>query len=90
MIKIIFSLLSISMLFSGCVNKRGITAKYYSDCAEYYDLQGYYHKDCDEEDMITYREMKEAGKKVIDTGVDLTNEYLLNKQKEPVMQKNVW
>jgi len=48
---------------SGCVNKHGISAKYYSDCKEYYDLQGYYHKECGEDDIITYKEMKEAIKK---------------------------
>ncbi|MEA1918249.1 MAG: hypothetical protein U9N52_00270 [Campylobacterota bacterium] len=35
-------------LFSGCVNKRGISERYYNSCHEYYDLQGYYHKDCDD------------------------------------------
>lgn len=28
-------LIMVSMLFSGCVNKHGISAKYYSDCKEY-------------------------------------------------------
>ena len=47
-------------LFSGCVNKHGISAKYYSDCKEYYDLQGYYHKECGEDDIVTYKEIGEA------------------------------
>ncbi len=48
-------LLIITMfIFSGCVNKHGISAKYYSDCEEYYDLQGYYHKKCGDDDIITY------------------------------------
>jgi hypothetical protein len=46
-------------LFSGCVNKHGISAKYYSDCKEYYDLQGYYHKKCGDDDIVTYKEMEE-------------------------------
>ena len=33
---------------NGCVNKRGISHRYYNECKEYYDLQGYYHKECDE------------------------------------------
>ena len=49
-------------LFSGCVNKHGVSAKYYSDCKEYYDIQGFYHKECDD-DMITYDEMGEWFKK---------------------------
>lgn len=54
------SLLIITMFFlTGCVNKHGISAKYYSDCKEYYDLQGYYHKDCGEDDVVTYKEMGE-------------------------------
>jgi len=52
-------------LFSGCVNKHGISAKYYSDCKEYYDLQGYYHKDCGEDDIITYKKMGEVMDEVI-------------------------
>lgn len=56
-------LIMVSMLFSGCVNKHGISAKYYSDCKEYYDLQGYYHKDCGKDDIITYKEIGEALKK---------------------------
>lgn len=56
-------LIMVSILFSGCVNKHGISAKYYSDCKEYYDLQGYYHKECGKDDIITYKEMGEALKK---------------------------
>ncbi|MBA1433516.1 MAG: hypothetical protein FAF04_07995 [Epsilonproteobacteria bacterium] len=52
-----------TLFLSGCVNKHGISAKYYSDCKEYYDLQGYYHKECGEDDIITYKTMKEAIKK---------------------------
>ena len=52
-----------SILFSACVNKHGISAKYYSECKEYYDYQGYYHKECGEDDIVTYDEMKEFFKK---------------------------
>jgi hypothetical protein len=58
---LLFSLLILS--FSGCVNKHGVSLKYYSDCKEYYDLQGYYHKDCGKDDLMTYKEMKDALKK---------------------------
>ncbi|MDY0120939.1 MAG: hypothetical protein RBR54_03255 [Sulfurimonas sp.] len=65
MIKIV--LMSFIFLFlSGCVNKHGISAKYYSDCEEYYDLQGYYHKECGEDDILTYKEMQEGAGKVVD------------------------
>ena len=63
MTKLTFLLLLSSFIFSGCVNKHGISAKYYSDCKEYYDLQGYYHKECGEDDIITYKEMSDAFKK---------------------------
>jgi len=66
MIKTILLILSIFLL-SGCVNKHGISAKYYSDCKEYYDLQGYYHKDCGEDDIVTYKQISETGGKVVDT-----------------------
>ncbi len=51
-----------AFFLSGCVNKHGISMKYYSDCKEYYDLQGYYHKECGKDDAITYKEVKEAFK----------------------------
>ncbi|QSZ42481.1 hypothetical protein GJV85_10290 [Sulfurimonas aquatica] len=63
MIKITPYLLLLIVLFTGCVNKHGISAKYYSDCKEYYDLQGYYHKECGEDDLITYEQMKNVLKK---------------------------
>ena len=66
-------------LFTACVNKHGISAKYYSDCKEYYDLQGYYHKECGEDDIITYKEMGEGAVKLKDAFV--------GKKKN---DKNVW
>ena len=56
LISIIFTL----FLFSGCVNKHGVSLKYYSDCKEYYDMQGYYHKDCGEDDIVTYKAIGDA------------------------------
>ncbi|MDH4945171.1 hypothetical protein [Sulfurimonas sp. C5] len=55
--KISLTFILLLLSFSGCVNKHGISAKYYSDCKEYYDLQGFYHKDCGEDDIVTYKEM---------------------------------
>ncbi len=55
--------LVLSFLFSGCVNKHGISAKYYSDCKEYYDFQGYYHKVCGQDDIMTYKEMGDKFKR---------------------------
>lgn len=52
-------LASTLFFFSACVNKHGISAKYYSDCKEYYDMQGYYHKECGEDDIVTYKEIGE-------------------------------
>lgn len=79
MIKI-YLLILLTLLFSGCVNKHGISAKYYSDCKEYYDLQGYYHKECGEDDIITYDTMGKEIKKV---------KSLFVKEK-PQVQRNVW
>ncbi|MBN2815320.1 MAG: hypothetical protein JXQ67_01455 [Campylobacterales bacterium] len=61
--KTVLFLTLITLLFAGCVNKHGVSAKYYSDCEEYYDYQGYYHKECGEDDIFTYEEVKEALKK---------------------------
>lgn len=52
---------------SGCLNKHGVSAKYYSDCKEYYDLQGYYHNECGDDDIMTYKEIKERVQKTVDS-----------------------
>ena len=84
MIKIL--LITLSLLFTSCANKRGVSLEYYADCKEYYDLQGFYHKDCDDE-IITYKEayknVKETGGKVIDT-------FVGKKKEEPKPPPNVW
>jgi len=56
-------LTALFLIFTGCINKHGISAKYYSDCKEYYDLQGYYHKECGDDDIVTYKQMGDAFKK---------------------------
>ena len=62
------TLLILATLFlNGCMNKHGISAKYYSECKEYYDLQGFYHKECGEDDIVTYKEMGEFFKKKDET-----------------------
>ncbi|WP_324791679.1 hypothetical protein [Sulfuricurvum sp.] len=33
--------------------------RYYNDCEEYYDAQGYYHKQCDK-NLIDYKDIKEV------------------------------
>jgi len=75
----------ISFLFSGCLNKHGVSLKYYSDCKEYYDLQGYYHKECGEDDLRTYTEIRED----IDKGVDYIQSFYKEK-KETKPTPNVW
>lgn len=57
----IFLLAFLAFMLSGCVNKRGISAKYYNDCSEYYDSKGYYHKDCDE-NLLEFKDVKDAFK----------------------------
>ncbi len=47
------------LFLGGCVNERGISAKYYNDCREYYDVHGYYHKKCDE-NLIEYEDVKKG------------------------------
>jgi hypothetical protein len=78
MIKFFLLILGL-FIFSGCVNKHGISAKYYSDCKEYYDLQGYYHKECGEDDIVTYKEMGD--------GVTAIKDAFVGKKKN---DKNVW
>ena len=62
MIKITLLILT-TLFLSVCINKHGISAKYYSGCKEYYDLQGFYHKECGEDDIVTYKEMGDFFKK---------------------------
>ena len=73
-------LISTLFLFSACVNKHGISAKYYSECKEYYDLQGYYHKECGEDDIVTYKTMGDEAKKIVD--------YVVGEEGKP--KGNVW
>jgi len=79
MMKIILWIFGVFML-SGCLNKHGISAKYYSDCKEYYDLQGYYHKECGDDDIITYKRLNDGVKTAVDT---FTNN-------KPKPKSNVW
>jgi len=78
MIKFFLVILTL-LMFGGCVNKHGISAKYYSDCKEYYDFQGYYHKECGEDDIVTYKEMGD--------GVTALKDAFVGKKKN---DKNVW
>ena len=66
MIKITL-LISIAFLFSACVNQHGISAKYYSDCEEYYDFQGFYHKECGKDDIVTYSEIRDTAGNLVDS-----------------------
>lgn len=52
-------LLLFPILFAGCFNERGVSLRYYNDCEEYYDMQGYYHKKCDQ-NLIDYSDITEA------------------------------
>jgi len=62
---IIFLIITL-ILFSGCLNKRGISSTYYNDCREYYDARGYYHKTCDE-NIIEFAEVKEESIKAYES-----------------------
>ena len=66
MIKISLLILT-TLLFTGCFNKHGISAQYYSDCEEYYDLQGYYHKECGKDDMVTYEQIGDGAESLVDS-----------------------
>lgn len=68
-------------LFLGCFNKHGISAKYYSECEEYYDVQGYYHKECGKDDIITYEELGKKTGEVVD--------YVVGAEEEKP-KGNVW
>lgn len=50
-----YTLLLLPFIVSGCFNDRGVSLKYYNDCEEYYDVQGYYHKKCDK-NLVDYQD----------------------------------
>lgn len=51
-------LLILPIFFSACyVNERGVSARYYNDCREFYDASGMYHKVCDE-NIIDFADIK--------------------------------
>ncbi|MCW1360101.1 hypothetical protein [Campylobacter sp. US33a] len=44
-----YFLMLVFLIFSGCyINERGISNRFYSDCKEFYDASGTYHKECPE------------------------------------------
>lgn len=51
--------LLLPILFAGCVNDRGVSLRYYNNCEEYYDVQGYYHKKCDK-NIFDYADITNA------------------------------
>jgi len=81
---IIFLIIS-TAIFSGCVNERGISSKYYNDCREYYDARGYYRTDCDE-NIIEFEDVKEGSKDLYNSA---KNKLLREENKEPE-HKVVW
>ena len=80
----LFFLAALLVLLTGCVNKHGISAKYYSDCKEYYDLQGFYHKECGDDDIVTYKQVQKKS-------IQIEERVKRFITKEPLpSQKNVW
>ena len=68
---ILFTMLIVFL--GACANERGISARYYNDCKEYYDLQGHYHKECPE-NLIEYKTITDAPGKVYDAITSDDNE----------------
>lgn len=79
-----YLLLLLPFLFTACVNRHGVSLKYYSECKEYYDLQGYYHKKCGEDDIVTYKGVAEGTKNAYDS----TLNFITGTEEEP--KGNVW
>ncbi len=88
MIKYIL-LMTTALFFTACVNKHGISAKYYSDCDEYYDYQGYYHKECGKDDIVTYKKIGEVVNDGVADGVEIL-QTIIAEPTEPEPEPNVW
>jgi hypothetical protein len=54
-----YLLFLVPIIFAGCFNERGVSLRYYNGCEEYYDAQGYYHKQCDK-NIVDYSDIKNA------------------------------
>lgn len=54
-----YLLFILPIFIAGCFNDRGISLRYYNECQEYYDAQGYYHKECDK-NLVDYKEVQEV------------------------------
>ena len=54
----IMTILSILLSTQGCVyfNDEGVGTRKYRDCVEYYDAEGIYHCECDE-NLVDYKDL---------------------------------
>jgi len=43
-----------TMISIGCINANAIDRKFYTNCKEYYDFQGFYHNECEENKANNY------------------------------------
>ena len=84
MIKLTLLITSI-IFFSSCMNRDGISLKVYTDCKEYYDFQGYYHKECSKDNIINYKDIGDGAKDAYDSAVNVFSE-----EKEEKIKPNVW
>ena len=81
---IIFLIITL-ILFSGCLNKRGISSSYYNDCREYYDARGYYHKSCDE-NLVEFEDVAEGTASAYNATVDFIT---FSEEEEPEFEEKV-
>ncbi len=82
-----YILIFLALFFTACINERGVSAKYYNDCNEYYDLQGYYHRDCGDNEIFTYKGVSDG---IVD-GAEASYDWVLGLDEEDGSnQKNVW
>jgi len=81
---IIFLIITL-ILFSGCLNKRGISSTYYNDCREYYDARGYYHKVCDD-NLVEFQDVADG---TVDA-YNATADFITHSQEPEVVEKVVW
>lgn len=60
-----YLIFAIPFVMAGCFNERGVSLKYYNNCEEYYDVQGYYHKRCDK-NLLDYKDVIETEGNVVE------------------------
>ncbi|WP_294963962.1 hypothetical protein [Sulfurimonas sp.] len=80
-------LITATMISLGCINANAIEKKYYSNCKEYYDFQGFYHNECEEDKAKIYYKNINTNNNFLNKAIDDMLANNLEPKKEPVKEE---